>query len=213
MLFRMIFTLVLLCGQFSLYSFNIEVNNTTARTVYVLFTGDSLVVNNTTGTILPTSSQTFDLTSVTSGRIYLSYDYPLSSSAPDGANPSDPDYGKRFDKVELTYSNGAGMANLTSVDFYAIPFVLQTQISTLSLNIDQFTLAPSTTGTQLEQALLAVSTNQTKTNITNSEETVRILSPVKAPTGYQSLRSYVNSTVGKTFTIAGNYYSDTSIAL
>lgn len=211
MLFRIIFTIALLCGEFSLHSFNVEVNNTTARTVYVLFTGDSLVVDNTTGVISANSSQTFDLTSVTTGRIYLSFDSPLSSSAPDGANPSDPDYSKRFDKVELTYANGAGMANLTSVDFYAIPFVLQTQISNLSLNIDQFSLAPSTTGTDLEHALLAVSTNTGKTQITNTLETVRILSPVKAPRGYQSLSKYVNSTVGSTFNIVGNYYSDTGL--
>lgn len=211
MLFRILTTLVLICGEFSLFSLNVEVNNTTDRTIYVLFTGDNLVVNNATGQILANASQTFDLTSVSSGRIYISYDHALSSSSPDGANPSDPDYGKRFDKVELTYASGAGMANLTSVDFYAIPFVLQTQISSLSLNIDQFTLEPNTTGAELARALLDVSTNQSKTKITNSIETVRILSPVKAPKGYPSLETYVDSTVGTTFTIAGNYYSDSGL--
>ncbi len=212
MLFRILLTLALLCGELSLFGLNVEISNTTARTVYVLFAGNNLVVDNATAEIPQNSSQSFNLTSVSSGRIYFSFDYPLSSSNPDGANPKDPDYRKRFDKVELTYADGAGMANLTSVDFYAIPFVLQTQISSPSvINIDQFTLAPNTTGADLAQALLGVSTDQSKTKITNSQETVRILSPVKAPRGYQSMRSYVNSTVGSAFTIAGNYYSDSGL--
>lgn len=211
MLFRIIFGLLLLCGEFSLHSLSVQINNTTDRTVYILFTGSNLVVDNATGVLSPSSNQTFDLTSVSSGRIYFSFDKALSTNSPDGANPSDPDYYTRFDKMELTYANGAGMANLTSVDFYAIPLVLQTEISTYSLNIDQFSLAPNTTGSALELALLNVSTDQSRTNITNAGETVRILSPVKAPKGYQSLSTYVKSTVDSTFTIAGNYYSDSGL--
>jgi hypothetical protein len=207
MFIRILFALAMLCGEFSLFSLTVDINNTTSRTVYVLFAGNNLVVDNTTGTIPQNSSLSFVLTSVSAGRIYISYDYPLSSSSPDGANPSDPDYLKRFDKVELSYANGAGMANLTSVDFYAIPFVLQTQISSLPLNVDQFTLAPNTTGSALKQALLNVSTDQSLTNIVNSQETVRVLSPVKAPKGYPSLKSYVDSTVDTTFSIVGNYFS------
>lgn len=211
MFLRVMTAVSLFCVNLSLYGLNIEIDNTTLRTVYVQFTGDNLVVNNVTGEIAQSSSQTFDLTSVSSGRIYLSFDQPLSSDAPDGANPNDPDYSKRFDKVELTYANGSGMANLTSVDFYAIPLVLQTEISSAGIVIDQFTLASNTSGNDLQQALLNVAQKQTKTKITNSQETVRVLSPVKAPSGYQSLTKYVRQTIGKTITIAGNYYSESGL--
>lgn len=211
MFLRVMTAVSLFCVNLSLYGLNIEIDNTTLRTVYVQFTGDNLAVNNVTGEIAQSSSQTFDLTSVSSGRIYLSFDQPLSSDAPDGANHNDPDYSKRFDKVELTYADGSGMANLTSVDFYAIPLVLQTEISSAGIVIDQFTLASNTSGNTLQQALLNIAQNQTKTKITNSQETVRVLSPVKAPSGYQSLKKYVNQTIGNTITIAGNYYSESGL--
>jgi hypothetical protein len=49
------------------------------------------------------ASTDFALTAAEAGRIYLSLDRALQTDAPDGANPSDPDYRTRFDKVELTY--------------------------------------------------------------------------------------------------------------
>ncbi|MEI8125135.1 MAG: beta-1,3-glucanase family protein [Parachlamydiaceae bacterium] len=205
MLCRSLYTVLLLCWGFSLYGLQVNVNNTTNRVVYVKFAGNNLVVDNTDEVIQPNSNQPFNLTSVSSGRIYLSYDVPLSSNAPDGANPSDPDYAKRFDKIELTYANGAGMANLTAVDFYAIPFLLQTEIQNLIVN--QFTLDPKTTGTELTQAILGLSSKTTKSAIKNSNEIVRVLSPVKAPTGYKSLQSYITSTLGSSLEIKGNYFS------
>ena len=103
----------------------VEIDNQSGRMVFVQ--------GNVPG--LPAAQQVakgattqFTVTDVEAGRIFLSFDKALSSSAPDGANPADQDYKTRFEKVEITYKDGNGKANLTAVDFYAIPLMLQTFI-------------------------------------------------------------------------------------
>ena len=60
----------------------------------------------------------FSLTAVSAGRITFSYD----GAVPEDQDPNTPS--ARFDKVELSYP--AGAANLTAVDFFGIPFTLET---------------------------------------------------------------------------------------
>ncbi len=112
----------------------------------------------------------------------------------------------RFDKIELTYQNGAGMANLTAVDFYAIPFMLQTFIE--SVPLDQFSLLAGNTGNHLQAAMLAVATNSNDAQIMNGDNFVRILSPVKAPAAYPSMAPYVSSfvTSAASLQIDGEFY-------
>lgn len=198
--------LILFCLLFvlPLNGLNVTVINSSAREVFVKFTGNNLVVDQPNSSIAAGQSHSYSLTNVSAGRMYLSFDEALSSNNPDGANPSDPDYLKRFDKVEITYNSG-GKANLTAVDFYAIPLLLQTSIA--SLYISQYTLDPNTTGNELEQALINVATDSTKTKIWNGTETVRVLSPVKAPTGYPNMNTYVSSTINDIININGHYFS------
>lgn len=199
-------TLLFILLAHPLYGLNVAIDNISGREVFIKFTGNNLVVNQTDASIPSGQVQTFELTSVSAGRIYFSFDKALSSNSPDGANPSDPDYHTRFDKAELTFdNNNGGKANLTAVDFYAIPLLLQTSIG--SLTVSQFTLQKSTTGNALETALIGLAKDASQTKISNATETVRILSPVKAPTGYHSMKKYVNSTLNSALVIKGNYFS------
>jgi len=176
----------------------VTIKNRSGQTVYVNFTGDQtkpFSVSPTTATIAEGASATFDVTQVSAGRIYLSYGTALHSNAPDGANTADPDYHTRFDKLELTYNQGAGgKANLTAVDFYAIPLLLETSIQ--GTVIEHLTLAPGQTGTTLQNAIanLIGATNLDKAQVkTTSGSVARILSPVKRPAAYGNFDAFLET--------------------
>jgi len=69
------------------------------------------------------------LTRLTAGRIYVSYGDPWTFLR-DGYEPavtvaSDPNYHKRFDKMEMTYTGSpADVADTTSIDYFSIPLRL-----------------------------------------------------------------------------------------
>ncbi|MBS0319865.1 MAG: hypothetical protein JSR18_04925 [Proteobacteria bacterium] len=190
----------------------LTVKNNSTHTVFVQFTGNSMAVSPASGQITAGKSATFNVTTVSAGRMYLSYDTALSSDAPDGANPHDPDYHTRFDKVEISYTHGAGgNANLTAVDFYAIPLVLETSIQ--STTIDHLTFAAGQTGTALKTALSgAVAAGQTAPVVnTASGAFARILSPVKAPASYAKFDTFVATLTTPTqFAISGTYFGTPS---
>ncbi len=186
---------------------NVTLVNHSGRTAYVKFTGDSLSVDKNDVSISNGDSETFSLVSVESGRIYISYDQPLSSDAPDGANKGDNDFHTRFDKVELTYANGGGKTNLTAVDFYSIPMVLETSIE--GTTIEHLTLADNMTGELIQSALLGVMTDSSSAMVKNEEgtETVRLLSPVKRPGAYPGFDAYLQTLHGSQLSISGTYFS------
>jgi hypothetical protein len=64
-----------------------------------------------------------------SARIYVGYGAPWvfqrDGYEPDPVARSDPNYFKRYDKVEITYSgNPSDVANTTSIDYFSIPIAL-----------------------------------------------------------------------------------------
>jgi hypothetical protein len=196
-------------------SLPVTIKNTSGQTVYVKFTGDmtkTFTVSPTTATIATGGAATFNVTNISAGRIYLSYGKALSTDTPDGANANDPDYHTRFDKVELTYNQGSGgSANLTAVDFYAIPLELQTSIQ--GTIIDQLTLAPGITGSALETAIgNAVASGQSAPVVqTKAGAFARVLSPVKAPASYGSFDAFLDTLApSSTLTISGTYFGTTS---
>ena len=197
-------------------SLPVTVSNQSSHTAYILFTGDTtktFTVSPTTATIAAGSSATFNVTNLSAGRIYVSYDKALSTSSPDGANPADLDYHTRFDKVELTYNQGSGgSANLTAVDFYAIPMMLQTSIQGTTIN--QLTLAPGQTGNNLLTGLkAAVAAGQTAPVVNTADSKfARMLSPVKAPAAYGKFDAFLATLGSTSFTIAGTYFGTTSQA-
>lgn len=189
----------------------VTIKNNSGRTAHIKFTGDPLTVDKNNVSLKSGSSADFSLTAVTAGRIYISYDKALSSNAPDGANSADKDYTTRFDKIELTYGQG-GKANLTAVDFYSIPMILETSIQ--GTTIEHLTLADNQTGKALEAAITGILTDQSSAVIkggTNGTETVRILSPVKNPGAYAGFDAYLNTLVRATLSITGTYYGTPSL--
>jgi hypothetical protein len=194
----------------SFHGLTVTVLNKSGRTAYVRFTGNPLTVDKNNVSVLNGKSTDFSLTSVKSGRIYISYDKALSSDAPDGANPADADYKTRFDKVELTYGDG-GKANLTAVDFYSIPMILDTSIQ--GTTIEHLTLAENQTGKKIEAALTGILSDPPSAVIkggTSGTEIVRILSPVKSPGAYDGFDAYLSTLNQSTLTIAGVFYGTPS---
>lgn len=192
----------------------VTISNQSSATAYILFTGDTtktFSVTPASATIAAGASAVFNVTNISAGRIYVSYNTALSSNAPDGANPNDPDYNTRFDKVELTYNLGSGgAANLTAVDFYAIPMMLQTSIQGTVIN--QLTLTPGQTGNGVQAALQASVASGQNAPVVNTKTNTfaRILSPVKAPAAYGKFDGYLATLGSATFTIAGTYFGSTS---
>ncbi len=195
----------------------IEILNSSGQTVYTKLTGNSIQPSSITKnlTIDKGSTGSYDLTHVESGRIYFSYGKALSTDAPDGANSGDTDYYTRFDKIELSYDSGSGgKANLTSVDFYAIPFTMETYLEDKGANkeicVGQFTLKQGSNGNDLKTLILsAISKGKTSdAEIEKDSNFIRILSPVKAPEAYASLDSYVDAVVSNfnSFSIKGIFY-------
>jgi hypothetical protein len=77
---------------------------------------------------LDTLPQGIDLSGF-SGRIYVGYGAPWSflraGYEPPPSDATDPNYLKRFDKVEITYfGQSADVANTTSIDYFSIPIAL-----------------------------------------------------------------------------------------
>lgn len=192
----------------------IEIDNQSGKTLYTKFTGDSLTLasgGTVDLTIDKDKTGSYDLTSVSAGRIYFALDKQLGSDAPDGANPGDADYYNKFDKVEITFDNtDGGKANLTSVDFFAIPFSIKTYIDDdgTDIAIQQFNLASGKTGSDLQIAIEGAGTSTTAMQVTKDGTTYRWLSPVKAPTAYTSLQDYVTAIKGssKKMNIKGTYF-------
>jgi hypothetical protein len=128
-----------------------------------------------------------------SGRIFFSYGSPVTDAEP----PRSP---TRYDKVELTYP---GVANLTAVDFFGIPFKLQARrgtgkvLGTLAWN------APTDT---VEKALLRIPGARRALVRTRSGGFARILSPQLRPGSYPSFTGFVRSLNGARFALHGAFF-------
>jgi hypothetical protein len=166
--------------------------------VYLLFTGDSPVVDGITPGVpiqlsaLPNNR--FTLGAVSAGRIIFSYNGPV----PANQNPTE--RSNRFDKIELTYP---GAANLTAVDFFGIPFTLETLDST-SNTLQRLAYYTSTNSLVRALEVLAPDAKIT-TDGTPGGPFARILSPSLAASAYPDLKPYVGSVAGKMVAIGGTY--------
>jgi hypothetical protein len=141
------------------------------------------------------SGQQFTLGNANAGlRLFFSYDHPVAFNV-------DPNVSKtRFDFVELNNASGGGVADLTSVDWFAIPFKLETLdaaggvVGTLqSPNTD--VLLNALSGVAGPGAIVT----------TDTGAFARILAPTKAPGSYPDLTPYVQSLNGLTITIHGRF--------
>ena len=169
-----------------------------ASQVYVMLSGgsssDGQLRNDVGAKLSKLRGSQFRLTNF-SGRIYFSYGGPVTNAEP-------PTWPTRYDKVELTYP---GVANLTAVDFFGIPFKLLARnargnaLGTLAWN------APTDT---IENALLAIPGARRALVKTRGGGFARILSPQLSPSSYPSLKQYVSSMSGAHLTVSGDFFGN-----
>ena len=171
-----------------------------ANNIWVLLTGDTSypiqVSGITSGTSTLLSSLTnsqFTLSAITVGRLYFSYNGKVAANQ-QLLTPS-----PRFDKVEFTYP---GKGNLTAVDFFGIPFKMETLDA--SGNVIQ-TLNYYTSKNTIAATLLALAPHAQVNTAVNNKLFARILSPSVLPAAYPGMQNYVNKMKGQTVTISGTY--------
>lgn len=178
------------------------VNNSgvSAQNIWVLLTGDSAATTQVAGieygkpTLLSAiANSRFTLSAITAGRITFSYNGPVAFNQ----QPLTPS--PRFDKVELTYP---GKGNLTAVDFFGIPFKMETLDA--SGNVIQ-TLNYYTSKNTIAATLLALAPGAQVNTAAAKGSFARILSPSLKPAAFPSLQNYVKSVYGQSVTIAGTY--------
>ncbi len=131
--------------------------------------------------------QTFSLGSISGGRLYVSYGAPVKTNEPPAA-PT------RYDKIELT---NPGVADVTAVDFFGIPFDLQSLDASGATVGDAlgYRCFTSTIVPRLRAIGQAA-------EVSEGGQFVRFLSPQLAAEGsYPSLAPYVDSMVGKTIEV------------
>ncbi len=167
--------------------------------VYALLTGNAIsaqgITPNKSTKLSALTDSKFSLTAVSAGRITFSYD----GAVPEDQDPNTPS--ARFDKVELSYP--AGAANLTAVDFFGIPFTLETLDS--NQNVLQRLTYYTSTKTLVAALLVLVPNAEITTNGKTGAHFARVLSPVKLPAAYPSMQPYVSSVAGRSLTIDGTY--------
>ncbi len=170
---------------------NVEVLNSSGRpssSIYLMLQGggssDGQLPSETPEPLSQIKDQTFSLGSITGGRMYVSYGAPVKTNEPPAA-PT------RYDKIELT---NPGVADVTAVDFFGIPFDLQ------SLDASGATVGDALgyrcfTSTIVPR-LRAIGPGA---EVSEGGQFVRFLSPQLAAEGtYPSLAPYIESMVGKT---------------
>ena len=164
--------------------------------VYVMLHGgssaDGKLTNDDPKRLSAISGRHFALSSISGGRIFFSYGRPVSPAEP-------PSSDTRYDKVELTLP---GVANLTAVDFFAIPFRLQT----LDSSGDQLGQLAYTARTNvIRRALMDVAGPGALVR-TREGGFARILSPQLSPQSYPSFTPDIKSMAGKRVIIRGAFY-------
>jgi hypothetical protein len=135
----------------------------------------------------------FTLDKIAAGRIFFSYDKPVTSAEP----PQSP---VRYDKVELTYP---GMANLTAVDFFSIPFRMVARDAQGNVVGRLDYTAPTDT---IRQQMLAIPGARGALVTGANGEFLRVLSPLLSPNSYPSFDQAIRAMAGQTVTVRGAYY-------
>lgn len=141
-------------------------------------------------------NQRFSVDRIAAGRIFISYGAPVRFDEPDSSLT-------RYDKVELTYLHSpTDSADLTAVDFFGIPFDLQT----LNSSGDVIATRHMAETSALLKALEAIP-GASKAVVKDQGAFVRLLSPSHAQPGtYPSMAGYVRSMAGETVRLRGAFF-------
>ena len=137
------------------------------------------------------------LQSFASGRIYFSLGAPLTGTGdPEPINSSVANWGTRFDKLELTFGqNPYGVANLTAIDYFAIPLAIKTYSGATATGTPLGTLTCQQPGNTMAAQLGALTNNNAKVVLHDSKGNfLRVLGPTLSPSGvYPSFTPYLNA--------------------
>lgn len=181
----------LVAGASSASAINVEVLNSSGHpssSIYLMLQGggssDGQLPNETPQLLSQLKDQAFSLGSITGGRLYVSYGAPVKTNE----SPVAP---TRYDKIELT---NPGVADVTAVDFFGIPFDLQ------SLDASGATVGDALGYRCFTSTLVPrLRSIGPAAEVSEGGQFVRFLSPQLAAEGsYPSLAPYVESMVGKT---------------
>lgn len=173
---------------------NVQIVNSSGQpssSVYLLLekgsSSDGQLQEDTPKLLSEITNSTFSLGAISGARLYFSYGAPVKDNEP-------PDVPTRYDKIELT---NPGVADLTAVDFFAIPFNMQSLDSGGATVGDAvgYRCYTSTIVPKLREIAPAA-------EVTNGGQFVRLLSPQLAAEGsYPSLAPYIESMVGQTIEV------------
>ncbi|MFN0054911.1 MAG: beta-1,3-glucanase family protein [Planctomycetales bacterium] len=182
--------------------------------VYLMLTGDNTAIVDTDKLIvnqpqtLAQIGNTFNATKISSARLVFSF----YSSVPSNPAPEPNTYPVRFDKMEITYPGNPAACNLTAVDFFGIPFKLESlDANGVVLGTRTYYSSANTLRTQLQALVDPTQINNVKIMTTSPPdkiEVARIVSPSKttATGAYAALQKYVDSVKGKPIAINGQFF-------
>jgi hypothetical protein len=173
---------------------NVQIVNSSGRpssNVYLMLdkgsSSDGQLPNDTPKLLSEIKGSTFSLGAISAGRLYVSYGAPVKNNEPPAAST-------RYDKIELS---NPGVADLTAVDFFAIPFDLQ------SLDAGGATVGDAVgyrcyTSTILQK----LRTIGPAAEVLGGGQFARFLSPQLAAEGsFPSLTPYIESMTGQTIEV------------
>ncbi len=173
-------------------AFNVEVVNNSgqpSQNVYVMLekasSSDGQLTNEVGKRLSEIKGSTFSINEIHGGRVYVSYGAPVKVNEPDDA-PT------RYDKFELSGGYPDGVADLTAVDFFAIPFDMHAFDSSGAPLGGPLTYSCYTSTILQKLRALAPSAE-----VTSGGQFVRFLSPSHAPSSYPSMAPYVQSMNGQ----------------
>lgn len=151
---------------------------------------DGQLVNDVPKPLSELRESRFAMSSIEAGRLFVSYGAPVGPAEPPQATT-------RYDKIEFT---NPGVANLTSVDFFAIPFELQA-LDGSGAQIGESLGFRCNTSTLLSR-LRALAPSA---EVSSGGQFVRFLSPQLSPASYASMEPYVRSMVGQKIEVVDTF--------
>jgi hypothetical protein len=194
LVFVIVFIIALIATAAPASAVNVEVVNSSGRpasSIYLTLekgsSSDGQLPDETPTPLSRLKDSTFALGPISGGRLYVSYGGPVTTKEPPFA-PT------RYDKIELT---NPGVADVTAVDFFGIPFNLQSLDASGATVGDAvgFNCFTSTVLQHLRPLGAAA-------EVTSNGQFVRFLSPqLAAPGTFPSLAPYVESMAGQTIEV------------
>ncbi len=151
---------------------------------------DGQLVDDVPKTLSELRESRFAISAIKSGRLFVSYGAPVGPAEP-------PQAPTRYDKIEFT---NPGVANLTSVDFFAIPFELQA-LDGSGAQIGESLGFRCNTSTVLSR-LRALAPSA---EVSSGGQFVRLLSPQLSPSSYASMQPYIESMVGREIEVVDTF--------